>query len=155
MDACQMWYLIDQICWFWYSMTSFYHKQDTKEEEENKTKAIQYNANNKGFWSCLFGLVWFVLFNDTWPQWGHSVSCMTILFQNLQITRSDIRSHTKWLSAWWLHMVTSVFLRGLCGYIWVNILTVSPLRVIMLVSQAIWIYWTKYSVIYTVLKALE
>ena len=26
------------------------------------------------------GLVWFVLFNDTWSQKGHSVSCMTILF---------------------------------------------------------------------------
>ena len=25
-----------------------------------------------------------------------------------------------------LHMVTSIFLRGLCGYIWVNILTLSP-----------------------------
>ena len=24
--------------------------------------------------------VWFVLFNDTWSQKGHSVSCMTILF---------------------------------------------------------------------------
>ena len=28
----------------------------------------------------LGGLVWFVLFNDTWSQKGHSVSCMTILF---------------------------------------------------------------------------
>ena len=27
---------------------------------------------------------------------GHSVSCMTILFLNLQITRSDIRPHIKW-----------------------------------------------------------
>ena len=26
------------------------------------------------------GLVWFVLFNDTWSQKGHSVSCMTVLF---------------------------------------------------------------------------
>ena len=28
----------------------------------------------------LCGLVWFVLFNDTWSQKGHSVSCMTIPF---------------------------------------------------------------------------
>ena len=39
--------------------------------------------------------VWFgfVLFNDTWSQQGHSVSCMTILVINLQINRSDIRLH--------------------------------------------------------------
>ena len=42
--------------------------------------------------------VWFglVLFNDTLSQEGHLVSCMTIIVLNLQITRSDIRSHTKW-----------------------------------------------------------
>ena len=38
----------------------------------------------------------FVLLKDTWSQQGHSVSCMTILFLNLQITRSDIRPHIKW-----------------------------------------------------------
>ena len=32
------------------------------------------------------------------------------------------------LSAWWLHMVTSIFLGGLHSYVWVNILTLSPLR---------------------------
>ena len=37
-----------------------------------------------------------VLFNDTWSRWGHSVSCMTTLSWNLQITRSDIRPHIKW-----------------------------------------------------------
>ena len=42
------------------------------------------------------GLVWFVLFNGTWSQYGHSVSCMAILFQNSQNTRSDIRPHIKW-----------------------------------------------------------
>ena len=31
-----------------------------------------------------------------------------------------------WLSAWWLHMVNLIFLRGLCGYVWVNILTLLP-----------------------------
>ena len=34
-----------------------------------------------------------MLFNDTLSQKGHSVSCMTILFENLQITRSDIWPH--------------------------------------------------------------
>ena len=43
------------------------------------------------------GLVWFVLFNDTWSQHGHSVSCMTIALLNLQIIRSDIRPHIKWV----------------------------------------------------------
>ena len=28
-----------------------------------------------------------------------------------------------------LHMVTLIFLRGLCGYVWINILTLSPPRV--------------------------
>ena len=37
-----------------------------------------------------------MLFSDTWSQCGHSVSCMTILFLNLPITRSDIRPHIKW-----------------------------------------------------------
>ena len=51
-------------------------------------------------------------------------------FLNLQIP--DQRSgHTEsGLSAWWLYMVTLIFLMGLCGYVWVNILTLSPLRVI-------------------------
>ena len=31
-------------------------------------------------------------------------------------------------TALWLHMVTLVFLRGLCRYVWVNILVLSPLR---------------------------
>ena len=55
---------------------------------------------------------------------------MTITFrEQVQISRSDIRPHIKWaVSLVILHMVTSVFLRGLCGYIWVNILTLSPQR---------------------------
>ena len=73
------------------------------------------------------GWAWFVLFNDTWSKYGHSVSCMITCFLNLQITRSG---HT-WngLSAWWLHMIISIFLRGLCGCVWVNILTLSPSKV--------------------------
>ena len=43
---------------------------------------------------------------------------MTIHFINLQITRSDIRPHIKWtVSLVILHMVTSIFLKDLWGYI--------------------------------------
>ena len=39
----------------------------------------------------------------------------------------QISGHTNWaVSLVILHMVTSIFLRGLCGHIWVNILTLSP-----------------------------
>ena len=38
-----------------------------------------------------------VLFCDTLSQKGHLVSHMTILVPNLQITRSDIRPHIKWV----------------------------------------------------------
>ena len=40
-------------------------------------------------------MVWFMLLNDTWSQQGHLMSYMTILFLNLQITRSNIRQHIK------------------------------------------------------------
>ena len=48
---------------------------------------------------------------------GHLVLCMTIHFLNLQMTRSDIRAHIKWA----VSLVTLIFLRGLCGYVWINI----------------------------------
>ena len=52
-----------------------------------------------------------------------------IFYKQVQIIRSDIRPHIKWaVSLVILHMVTSIFLQGLCGYIWVNILTLSPQR---------------------------
>ena len=38
-----------------------------------------------------------MLFCDTLSQKGHLVSCMTIHVPNLQITRSDIRPHIKWV----------------------------------------------------------
>ena len=48
-------------------------------------------------------------------------------YKQVQISRSDIRPHIKWaVSLVILHMVTSIFLRALCGYIWVTILTLSP-----------------------------
>ena len=52
-----------------------------------------------------------------------------IFYEQVQISRSDIRLHIKWaVSLVILHMVTSIFLQGLCGYIWANILTLSPRR---------------------------
>ena len=52
-----------------------------------------------------------------------------IFYKQVQISRPDIRPHIKWaVSLVILHMVTSIFLQGLCGYIWVNILTLSPQR---------------------------
>ena len=52
-----------------------------------------------------------------------------IFYTQVQISRSDIRPHIKWaVSLVILHMVTSIFLQGLCGYIWVNILTLLPQR---------------------------
>ena len=48
-------------------------------------------------------------------------------YKQVRISRSDIRPHKKWaVSLVILHMITSIFLRALCGYIWVNILTLSP-----------------------------
>ena len=55
--------------------------------------------------------------------------CDHIFYKQVQISRSDIRPHIKWaVNLVILHMVTSIFLQGLCGYIWVNILTLSPRR---------------------------
>ena len=62
------------------------------------------------------------LFNDTWSRQGHSVSCMTILFLNLQITRLDIRPYKKWA-------VSLVIAYGHFNlpreFVWVNILILS------------------------------
>ena len=50
-------------------------------------------------------------------------------FLNLQITRSDIRPHVKW----GVSLVTAYdyfnLPQGFVGYVWANILTLSPLRV--------------------------
>ena len=59
--------------------------------------------------------VWFVLFNDTWSQYRHSVSCMTILFLNFHITRSDIKATpNKRLSISLVITCTFILLRGFC-----------------------------------------
>ena len=42
----------------------------------------------------------FVLFNDTWSQFRHLLSCVTISLLWLQLTRIDIIPHVTWLLAW-------------------------------------------------------
>ena len=43
------------------------------------------------------------------------------LYKQVQISRSDIRPHIKWaVRMVILHMITSIFLRALCGYKWVS-----------------------------------
>ena len=54
------------------------------------------------------------------------MSCTTILiFQCLQIARADIRSHKKSAVSLVIADGHLIFFRGLCGYVWVNILTLS------------------------------
>ena len=67
-------------------------------------------------------------------------------YNQVQISRSDIRPHIKWaVSLVILHMITSIFLQALCGYIWVNILTLSPRGGVETLELFIW----------TVQKAME
>ena len=71
-----------------------------------------------------------------------------IFYKQVQISRSDIRPHIKWaVSLVILHMVTSIFLQGLCGYIWVNKL--SGMKCFVMVQKP-WVqnpvgrtYWCK------------
>ena len=51
---------------------------------------------------------------------------MTILFLNLQIIKSDIGAHIKLAVS--LVIALLIFLGGLCRYVWVNILPLSPPR---------------------------
>ena len=53
---------------------------------------------------------------------------MTILFSKHANHQIRYQATQSWLAAWWLHMVTLIFLMSLCGYVWVTILTLSPLR---------------------------
>ena len=50
---------------------------------------------------------------------------MTILFLNLQITRYDIRPHIKWAVSLVIAYGYLICLGGLCGYVWVDMLTLS------------------------------
>ena len=63
-------------------------------------------------------------------------------YKQVQISRSDIRPYIKWaVCLVILHMVTSIFLRGLCEYIWVNIFTLSPQRdtILKLLCKHVWL----------------
>ena len=63
-------------------------------------------------------------------------------YKQVQISRSDIKLHIKWaVSLVILHMITSIFLRALCGYIWVNILTLSPRGEMADLSLWMHVYW--------------
>ena len=55
------------------------------------------------------------------PVWPH-------FFQTCKLPGQTAGPTLSGPSAWWLHIVTFIFLRGLCGYVWVNILTVSPTK---------------------------
>ena len=44
-------------------------------------------------------------------MYGHFFS----MFANHQIRH---RPHVKWVIAWWLHIVTLIFFKGLCGCVW-------------------------------------
>ena len=50
-------------------------------------------------------------------------------FLNLQIIIIHHATRKVGGQTWWLHMTTLIFLRDLCGYVWVNILSLSPSRV--------------------------
>ena len=75
----------------------------------------------------MFVLFVFVLCCLVTPGLSKDILCHVgpyFLYKQVQISRSDIRPHIKWaVSLVILHMVTSISFRGLCGYIWVNILT--------------------------------
>ena len=78
------------------------------------------------FFQAGFG---FGLFNDTWSQQGHRCHVWPHFFSTCK-SPDQTSDHTlSGLSAWWLRMVILIFLRGLCRYVWVNILTLSPSRV--------------------------
>ena len=49
-------------------------------------------------------------------------------FLNWQITRSDIWPHIKWAVSLVIAYGHFNFPQGLCGHVWVNILTLSPAR---------------------------
>ena len=60
------------------------------EEQQDKVILISIFLYIKECYGCivcmkylLFSQVGFVLFNDIWSQYGHSVSCMTILYSTL------------------------------------------------------------------------
>ena len=61
-------------------------------------------------------------FNDTWSQEEYFVFCVC-----MAILYSMLASFLQWYvqSGWWLRMATLIYRRGLHGYIWANMLTVS------------------------------
>ena len=66
------------------------------------------------------------------PGLSKNIRCHVWPYFLLTYKSLDQTSDHTWsgLLAWWLHLVILIFLRGLCGNIWVNILILLPLRVV-------------------------
>ena len=89
--------------------------------EQGEICSYCYEMNAKIHWVWVRVVSWHLVSVRTFGVMYHHT------FLNLQVTRSDIRPHIKWAVS--LHMVTLIFLGGMCGYLWVNILTLSPPKV--------------------------
>ena len=109
------------------------YKHETDNYYKNKwCGKISSTGNND--WVKVSFEVWVsVLCRLMTPGHSKSIRCHTSIwpysFLCLQITRSDIRSHLKGAVSLVIADGHLIFLRGLCGYVWFNILTLSPLRV--------------------------
>ena len=64
----------------------------------------------------------------------HGVMYDQAVFYACKITGSDIRPHLNWAVSLVIADVCFIFLKGLCGYVWVNILTLSFPRVTVTVT---------------------
>ena len=73
-----------------------------------------------------FNKVWSDVYCLMTPGLSKDIQChVGPVSINLQITKSDIRSHRKWTVSLVISCVHFNFLKGLCGYTWVNTLTLS------------------------------
>ena len=84
---------------------------------------LRFGAGDKnGFSLVLYFVIrlFHSIFYDTWLQEKHLVSCI-ILFAIIAITRSDVKSQVTQP----VNLMTAVGNLSLCGYVWLNILTLS------------------------------
>ena len=101
-----------------------------KHKRQTKDVPISLTLKVLNFWK----LVWFGLCCLMTPGLSKDIRCHVwpYFFWTCKSPDQTLGHTERGLSAWWLHMVTLIFLRGLCGYVWVNILTLSPQRVMMI-----------------------
>ena len=61
-------------------------------------------------------------------NWNMDIRChiWPCFFSCLQITKSDLRPYIKWAISLVIAAGHLILLKGLCGYAWVNMLTLSP-----------------------------